>query len=431
MIFFWWLPIINAQEGLRILIMSEDMPRERNAADALRKSLVSQGAQESDIHFLHKNKGDGNWYILNWIRKINLNEAKWSLVVPVDVEINLAKIKEVQKMDGDYFGHKLVDEGHLIIHHYDNDTSYPKARSGFLISPKIGILLEKNYKKDQKKWTKVDFVITPNHEFAKFLSKQLSIELTDVKMWEKECVKYKYFPGERRALKDKLFVAVKTTAKYREKRVENFIKKSWGTDSRVDVRYFTDEDSDLENSINVKVNSESGHCGKMTAIFRYLIENEMKREFILISDDDALYNVDNLIELVEQQDPDVVTYLGERYAYANLIGNGYDYITTGGGLIITRGTLEEYKKCFSQGSCSCSKNDSPDDMTLGMWNGGMNIQATHSSQFHQRKPEDYHTETLDKRPISFHSVLWSNRDWKKDIKHMYLKTPYSASKDEL
>lgn len=85
-------------------------------------------------------------------------------------------------------------------------------------------------------------------------------------------------------------------------------------------------------------------------------------------------------------------YLGERYSYGHWAGrHGYDYLTTGGGIVLDRIAVGEVMNCRL---CHCPRADSPDDMLLGLWMQRLNIPAIHSAGFHQATPADYHIEVL-------------------------------------
>lgn len=103
-----------------------------------------------------------------------------------------------------------------------------------------------------------------------------------------------------------------------------------------------------------------------------------------------------------------------------LAGNGYDYLTGGGGLVLS---LDLVRKLAG---CDCPTPSSPDDMWLGVCLAKYKIPVIHSPLFHQvtilikslgisvfyalkaylifqARPTDYTPEYLaPHRPISFH-----------------------------
>ncbi|CAD7957556.1 unnamed protein product [Amoebophrya sp. A120] len=173
-------------------------------------------------------------------------------------------------------------------------------------------------------------------------------------------------------------------------------------------------------------------------------------DFLIVSDDDTMWNVPALFSVLKQYDPRTQDlYLGEKYGYGvsrnrwtrrkgtsssedDYIDaaqqSGYDYITTGGGMVLTGKTLRKFQHCKR---CTCYKEDTPDDMALGMWfmprreadedealvdikrvdeDAGdfrPNVPATHNAGFHQRGPRDYPPEYLARSSpqISFHKVF--------------------------
>lgn len=90
--------------------------------------------------------------------------------------------------------------------------------------------------------------------------------------------------------------------------------------------------------------------------------------------------------------------MGERYGYdLSSHDNGYNYITGGGGIVFN---LKTVRKLVN--SCTCPTASSPDDMIFGICLKSSNIDAIHSSLFHQARSKDYPPEVLDRNSISFH-----------------------------
>jgi len=411
--------VIGTKEDLRVLVTSEDMPRERSAAHALKKKLIADGVK--DVRLMHESQGAGHFAFFTWLSELS---PMWTLVVPVDVEVDVEQVQGLTRTGQDYLGELIRDDDRsLIIHHYGGGISYPNMRTGFLVSPKIVEIMREKVKLMDKH----QFVIDPIHEFAKYLKDKESITLTGVEQWSSKMVRDKFHDDGREIPSDKkLLVAIKTTSKFREKRIEKMVKKEWGKDPRLKVLYMTDEDVDEENFVNLKVNTDTGHCAKMRALLLYLATNYADEHFVMISDDDALYHVDNLLNLVFAQDYDKPLYLGERYAYASGdFKRGTTFITTGGGMVLSKHTL---KKLMDEG-IECRKADTPDDMQLGIWMHRLGIPALHSAQFHQRKPDDYHPTMLNSRSISFHNVLWADKDYR-PIRD-FLIPPKSAKEEEI
>ena len=123
--------------------------------------------------------------------------------------------------------------------------------------------------------------------------------------------------------------------------------------------------------------------------------------------------------------------MGERYAYVSIKNPhlGYEYVTTGGGMVLSKRALELAAKKFE---CDGSLGDSsPDDMALGKFFASSThpeVPCTHSSQFHQRRPADYpgFSEGFANEvpPISFHNVFHT-KDPAREIFEPYLMSESS------
>jgi hypothetical protein len=370
--------------------------------------------------------------------------------------------------------------------------------------------------------------------------------------------------------------------------------------SNSQVLYMTDsDDKDLEKAVaqngnelvNIRVNTESGHCAKLLALLTYFNKKHQKKEkkakkekedrkmlddldeeedsgntdsnsaasdskaaapdseedlygkfaqiekggiprqltaefnpfseFLVIGDDDTMWNVDALLDFLSQLDSSQPLYLGERYAHSDYFGKanlkvdavnaarktaevefgdaiadstianshrcdnaedlqkclesdgdygsvaddmhssdmsdsvsspspkfqshlsapdqlrsfdknfgekryqgtfnrfiGTDYITTGGGLVLTNAALKELFNGRLSDKPECGRANTPDDMALGGWMNRRNIMCMHNGRFHQRRPEDYpefqegnslSAIPASARPISFHSVFQSKK----------------------
>lgn len=132
-------------------------------------------------------------------------------------------------------------------------------------------------------------------------------------------------------------------------------------------------------------------------------------------------SVSSLVRHLACYSPYEDLYLGERYGYFLLNDAGYNYITGGGGIVLTRPTLKKLA-C----NCSCPTIHSPDDMILATCLSQFSIQATHSSNFHQARPIDYPAAVVaDKtNTISFHKY-WQDpydvyRKWFKENDENFL-----------
>ena len=223
-------------------------------------------------------------------------------------------------------------------------------------------------------------------------------------------------------------MSVKTTQKYHKDRV-SLLERTWAADERIDTLFMTDDLltdglQDDPRFVDVGVNTESGHCGKLSAILRYLNGANITRtyDFYVISDDDTLWNIDALLRLLRNTDQSAMVYMGERYAFASDNVN-YEYITTGGGLVLSKSAL-----ALAAAKFLCNRDNSYDDMALGQFfafSKEPEVPCTHSSQFHQRRPVDYpgySSGFAQEAPaISFHNVFHS-KDPAVDIYDKFLKS---------
>lgn len=149
-------------------------------------------------------------------------------------------------------------------------------------------------------------------------------------------------------------------------------------------------------------NTDTGHCEKTIKILN-LIETELSGnhsiDFIVLADDDTILGVKRLAShLACYQTTHHDLYLGERYGYQLLDDvQGYNFVTGGGGLVLSRQTLQKLAL-----NCRCPSAASPDDMVLATCLSQFRVVATHSPLFHQARPLDYAAATTDPNTISFH-----------------------------
>ncbi len=125
----------------------------------------------------------------------------------------------------------------------------------------------------------------------------------------------------------------------------------------------------------------------------------------MIADDDTILSVQRLLDYLHCYDANDLVHLGQRYGFRIASGtHGYDYLTGGGGMIIS---LKLAQKMLQTRSCQCQRASDPDDMHLGMCMSNLGLWLVHSSRFHQARPEDYPEDALKiQPPISFHK-FWN------------------------
>lgn len=89
-------------------------------------------------------------------------------------------------------------------------------------------------------------------------------------------------------------------------------------------------------------------------------------------------SVSRLASILSCWDGQVIA-LGQRYGY-NVQGTpslGYNYITGGGGIVLSMNLVHKLTKC------KCGSPQSPDDMVLGICLKSLKATVVHSPVFHQ------------------------------------------------
>jgi len=164
-------------------------------------------------------------------------------------------------------------------------------------------------------------------------------------------------------------------------------------------------------------NAEQGHCAKTIAIIRRFAENQKQRKWLVIADDDTLFNVERLLNVLKCHDATVPVIIGERYGYGfGFEGDtGYDYPTGGAGMVFS---VPAAKVLADE--CECPNFDSPDDMIIGLCSRSLQIPIISLASFHQARPPDYADDYLKRiLPVSFHKH-WNidpdlvYKEWLKD-----------------
>lgn len=84
------------------------------------------------------------------------------------------------------------------------------------------------------------------------------------------------------------------------------------------------------------------------------------------------------MNLLTCYNPEESIVLGERYGYGVRTHKGYNYITGGGGTIISRRLLPSLAT-----HCLCPSARTPDDMYLGFCLRELGTEIVHSPLFHQ------------------------------------------------
>ncbi|KAG1714676.1 Beta-1,3-glucosyltransferase [Nymphon striatum] len=370
--------------------------------------------KKSDIPIIQLSHQDydvtGSWTIIPILHRIRFNDVKWVFLCEDVTRINLKMLLKVLRnysYDQEWFlGHALRDQEATIIHHFafhedPMKFSYPSFASGFAFS---NGLLARLLSEQTRKPKLNQFSIDPKHELAMYIKDSTGgVELTHVPEfclainYSQNCASYisETFPSCPSKSSEDFVVAVKTYSKFYDTRVQ-VTQNTWAPFVQ-NLIYF----GDVENStIPVKSlgipNTKAGHCAKTIAIMKYFLLNLLKHRWLVIVDDDTIFSISRMKQLLNCYDSSNHLALGERYGFQTSSSTGYDYITGGGGSATV-------KKLIENDECKCPNNDSPDDMILGMCLKRLNLPVTHSAAFHQARPNDYSHEYLASHlPLSFH-----------------------------
>jgi len=416
---------------LVLVVISQSNDYHAQLAKAFKEDIDDQLTSESKkprLFFTHTDfyESSGAWSLFPLIQEImtihEAQELSWVLVCEDDTHVNVAKLSallaEYDSSKDVFLGRALHDASSTIIHHFDRvdrgvSMAYPDVRAGFVLSRSLLNSLHQRLS-TEKLFT--DFAIDPKHEFAKFILKEgEGPALQNIKGFcssdesmSPDCVtsQRSKFPSCGPAVgKEDLFVAVKTCSKFHDDRV-SVVKATWGRETDL-IEYYSDVANDSIPTIDLGVpNTERGHCGKTMAIMQRVTMTPRLRQakWVLIADDDTFIHLGRLRRLLACYNPSQAVALGERYGYGvRRNGRGYDYITMGGGMVLSQPAIEQLVQ-----DCRCASDEAPDDMTLGMCLGRINVPCTHSRFFHQARPNDYSPQFLaNQKPVSFHKH-WSN-----------------------
>lgn len=410
---------VDRDAGIVFVVLSQDNAMSTKAAERLSSSVVAQATAlkmvPPTVYLLHKQWPEvaGAWTIFplaKRLERLHRKDGRWFFfcddTTGVDLSLLLEALHERNStQDARFVGHALWDEETTIVHHFDDPRSlaYPDLSAGMALNKQALQRLAEALDVASPD----DFSIDRQYEIAKFLRNQCGGLLLE--HVESFCL------GERKegcatwtsiqapscvemVPKESLTVAVKTCSQFHKDRVP-VIKATWAGDAHR-VLFFSDVEDDRVPTVTVGVaNVERGHCAKTLAILGHVVSHRLLERWLLVADDDTLISIPRLLDLLSCFDSEEDVALGERYGFGAASGRGYDYLTGGSGMVFSHKTVER----IVNSPCSCSKDDSPDDMTLGVCLKQLGVPVTHSPLFHQGRPDDYSRQLLShQRPISFH-----------------------------
>ena len=319
--------------------------------------------------------------------------VKWVVVLEDDAKVSPDLVQQAlaqfSSMDKVFLGRALFDHQHAIIHHYHGDFSlgFPDFACGYALSRKLIRALVKRIGKDP---LPASFTIDPQHELAKYIYDDgRGVRLIHSPAFcafdGPECAVAAH-SGHTDALHhvapSNIFFAVKTCTKYHDTRLKNVIS-TWAKDAP-HIAYYSDSTDAFYPTVSTGVeNTDQGHCAKLEAILRRVHSEQPHMPWIAVVDDDTRMNVTRLARLLSRYDADEALLLGEKYAYGLSQPYGYEFITGGGGMVLSRAGL---RALVESEDCTCGRPDAPDDMWLGMCFRRIGKPLIHTPTFHQAQP---------------------------------------------
>ncbi|XP_050079003.1 beta-1,3-glucosyltransferase [Anopheles maculipalpis] len=448
-----------AVHELSFLVLSQ--PARFNAARAqqLKRSIAEQireldqeiaPTRPDSVFLTHElfPEQEGAWaitpilgHIRTAILKSTHRTARWLIVCEEQSHVNVSLLAH-HLANEDYreklfLGYPLYDREATIIHHFaffKNPSSflYPYLRAGIALTAPLVDHLVQLLADGAARPALSDFFIDAAHEFALavwqhgqglplqprryFCAKALptcAIHPGSVARVEKD---EQLSCTDNPTDVDQIMFAVKTCGKYHKDRVPA-LKNTW-TKYVQHLRYFSDVDDPSIPTVATSVpNYSAGHCAKTLEILQ-LIGDEIRYNgslqairWVMLVDDDTILSSSSLARFLSCYDPSRDLYLGERYGYHLMgpAGGGYNYVTGGGGIVLSVAILDALQQ-----TCECPSASSPDDMILAACLQRLGIRPIHSSLFHQARPSDYAPELLDRQDtVSFH------KHWQIDPQQVY------------
>ncbi|XP_039746735.1 beta-1,3-glucosyltransferase isoform X2 [Pararge aegeria] len=416
-------------------IVSQSEPYHASVARRLKQDIQGQvlqiEKQQPTVHITHEDfPVPGAWTIIPLLRplvtKYKGSDVRWVFFMEPHTAVRCAKLFEAlaaadKQKDIMWIGYPLSDDEPTIIHHFtfyehleeDGGFVYPHFANGFAMRIELMDRLLYQIEKD-KLMLEADFSIDPAFELARLVYGQknnpgplLTPDLSFCVVSGDNCATYprQFDICGSPIPEDTIYFAVKTWSGFHTTRAR-VVKKTWGRHV-THLQFFSDIDDPELPATDVGVpNTKTGHCLKTLTILKKVVKRIEKMphiKWIFLADDDTILGVQRLCEVLScYRGGSDVTVLGERYGYGygkrETAAKGYDYITGGGGTVLSAGAARRLR------ACACGAAAAPDDMALGACAAHrLNVTLTHSPLFHQARPQDYAREVLARdRPVSFH-----------------------------
>ncbi|KAI4500080.1 hypothetical protein M0802_004950 [Mischocyttarus mexicanus] len=414
---------LNTTE-LVIIVLSQKEGYHAAQADLLQWSIEEQasniGSGVPNIVLTHQLDIKGSWTVIPLLNHLSSSypNAKWFFFCLENTVVELSKLLTVLfSFNSDqelWIGHALYDVQPTIIHHFamhNKKFKYPHFTTGFALTSKLLNRIAKEVSLELN--TSNDFSIDPAYELADFILKSKKpVKLTHVPelcvVSTNYCATYPRFfhPCATKISLENIYFAVKTCAKYHDKRIP-IIKKTWAK-YVVNIGYFSDQADKNLSEAYVVTNTTEGHCAKTYDILKEAakILKSKNLDWLIISDDDTIFSVARLMGLLTCYYPKIPIAIGERYGYQVRVSSlGYDYLTGGAGIVLSAPLVYQI---INSNACKCPSLSVPDDMFIfGICLRRLDIQLTHSYLFHQARSVDYATAYLaTQEPVSFHK-FWA------------------------
>ncbi|XP_012527954.1 beta-1,3-glucosyltransferase isoform X2 [Monomorium pharaonis] len=408
---------------MTIVVLSQKEGYNAAHADHMRKSIYEQAdtleGELPHIVLSHELDIKGSWTIVPLLIPLSnkFPDVEWFFFCLENTVIRLEKLLNVlgkfSASQDVWFGHMLYDREPTIIHHFAQHAKkfrYPHIASGFAMSAMLLRRLSKQVSEGNE--LKTDFSIDVSYEFANFVLNSTGVKLHHVSKFcivsASDCATYPRFfhSCSSSVTQENIYFAVKTCAKNHLDRIP-VVKNTWAKYD-LNIGYFSDAaDKNLREAYIVP-NTTTGHCAKTYAILQEATKILKKRNinWLVIVDDDTIFSVVRLLNLLTCYNSKHSVAIGERYGFRIWDSHyGYPYLTGGAGVVLSAPLVH---LMVESGVCTCPSTTTPDDMHLfGLCLLQLGVDVVHSSMFHQAQPVDYaHAYLASQEPISFHR-FWS------------------------
>lgn len=404
---------------LVIVIMSQSNPYHKAHAELLQKNIYTQAdSMEKDypiVILAHELQIKGSWTFLPLLPHLSYNylNKKWFLFCLENTVFNLQELIKVlseYKSKNMWVSYGLTDHDLTIIHHFAKlraPFKYPNEASAFAMTKDLLSSIVTNQESRQ-----MEFSIDPSHELAHYIDDVIKgPTLTHSSKFcvvsNRKCATFprQFYPCDKPISSEKIYVAVKTCKQFRNDRIP-IILKTWSKYAK-HIGFYTDEEDNSLKNFHVVPKTNSGHCAKTYQILQhaYKVMSEKNIDWLLITDDDTILSLARIQKLLTCYNANDPVALGQRYGFRLNDDDGYDYLTSGAGLVLSKPVI---KLMINSSHCECPHRETADDMFLfGLCLQNIHITLTHSPGFHQARAIDYAAGYISSsEPVSFHS-FWN------------------------